>query len=168
MVNHSEGVRRNTFCIFIWKMSWFLKIIYDYIFFNYYVKKSWLSKKVGGPRPPWPPRRRDPCVFICCSTALTCYHSLPLVVTHFYSLSLVVPLVVTRCRSLSLVVSLVLIRCHSFYHSLSFVLTFCTTRYHPLSLDVPVVCLFISDRFDFIHYTEFIFLSKTVSKNLFE
>ena len=29
-------------------MSWFLKIIYDYIFFNYYVKKSSLSKKVWG------------------------------------------------------------------------------------------------------------------------
>ena len=62
MVNHSEGVWRSTFCIFIWKISWFLKIIYDYVFFNYYVKKSLLSKKVGKPRPPWPPHRCDPCI----------------------------------------------------------------------------------------------------------
>ena len=56
MVNHSEGVRRSTFCIFIWKLSWFLKIIYDYIFVNYYVKKTFTSQKSGEAiRSPGPP-----------------------------------------------------------------------------------------------------------------
>ena len=69
------------------------------------------------------------------SLAATHCHSLSLFATHFHSLSLFVPLVV--------------IRCHSLYHSLSFVvtrcITRCATRCHSLSLDVPLVCLFISD-----------------------
>ena len=84
---------------------------------------------------------------------------LPLFVTSSFdatgrhSLSLVVPLVVICCHSLSFVVirctkcchslSLIPIRCHSF----PFVATRCTTRCHSLSLDIPLVCLFINDRF---------------------
>ena len=67
-------------------------------------------------------------VFICCTTALTCCHSLPFVVTYFHSLSLIF----TLCHSLYHLLSLVVIRCHSLYHS--------------LSLDVPLVCFFINDQ----------------------
>ena len=84
-------------------------------------------------------------VFICCTTVLTCCHSLPFFVTLCHSFSLFVTLCTTCCHSLSLVVPLVVIRCYSLYHSLSFVVTRCATRCHSLSLDVPLVCLFISD-----------------------
>ena len=50
-------------------------------------------------------------------------------------------LVVICCHSLSFVVPLFVVRCHSLHHLLSFVVTRC----HSLSLDVPLVCLFISD-----------------------
>ena len=56
----------------------------------------------------------------------------------------VVPLIVSRCNSLSFVAT----RCHSLYHS--------------LSLDVPLVCLFISDRCEGLPKTDRIisFLAK--------
>ena len=60
-----------------------------------------------------------------------------------HSLSLDVTRCITRCHSLSLVAPLVVIRCHSLYYSLSLVVIRC----HLLSLDVPLVCLFINDRF---------------------
>ena len=66
--------------------------------------------------------------------------SLPFVVTwfitHYHSLSLVV----TCCHSLCHRLSFVVTRYHSLYHSMSFVR-------HELSLDVPLICLFINDRF---------------------
>ena len=56
----------------------------------------------------------------------------------------VVPLIVSRCNSLSFAAT----RCHSLYHS--------------LSLDVPLVCLFISDRCEGLPKTDRIisFLAK--------
>ena len=71
-------------------------------------------------------------VFIRCTTALTCCHSLPFVVTLCHSFSLFVTCCTTCCHSLSLVA----IRCHSLYHSLSFVLPLVVTRCHSLSLVV--------------------------------
>ena len=66
--------------------------------------------------------------------------SLPFVVTwfitHYHSLSLVV----TCCHSLCHRLSFVVTRYHSLYHSMSFVR-------HALSLDVPLISLFINDRF---------------------
>ena len=105
-------------------------------------------------------------VFIRCTTALTRCHSLPFVVTlchwlslfvtRYHSLSLVVTLChllslfVTRCTTRCHSLSFVITRCHSLYHSLllvvPLVVTCCTTRCHSLSLDVPLVCLFISDQ----------------------
>ena len=74
-------------------------------------------------------------VFIGCTTAVTCCHSLLFVVTRchslYYSLSFFITCCTTRCRSLSLVVIL----CYSLYHS-SFVATHCTTCCHSLSLVV--------------------------------
>ena len=87
-------------------------------------------------------------VFIRCTTALTCCHSLPVVVTLYHSFSLFVTcyhslsFVAIRCHSLSFVVTRFTTRCHS----LSFIVTRCTTRCHSLSLAVLLVCLFIKDR----------------------
>ena len=68
---------------------------------------------------------------------------LPLAVSHYYLLSLVVTRCVTRCHSLS---NCCTTRCHSLYrslslvvtrcHSLSFAATRCTARCHSLSLVV--------------------------------
>ena len=90
-----------------------------------------------------------------------CFHSL------YHSLSFIVPLIVIRCYSLLLVVIhchsllFVVTRCHSSYYSLSLVVIHCATRcrslslvvirchllYHSLPLDIPLVCLFINDRY---------------------
>ena len=69
------------------------------------------------------------------------YHSLSFVVTR-HSLPFVVTDVI-HCHSLYHSLSHVVFRCHSLYHLLSLVVI----RYHSLSLDVPLVCLFINDRF---------------------
>ena len=61
-------------------------------------------------------------------------------VTRCHSLSLVVPL----CHSLLFVVTRCTTHSHSLYHSLSFAVIRCHSLYHSLSLDVPLVCFFIS------------------------
>ena len=86
--------------------------------------------------------------------ALTHYHLLSLVVTRCiarcHSLSFVVPLVVTRCHSLSLVLPLFFTGCHSLSLVVPLVVPLvvirCQSLYHSLSLDVPLICLFINDR----------------------
>ena len=78
---------------------------------------------------------------------------LALAVTHCHSL----PLVVTLCHllhhSLSLIVLLVVTVYHLLHHSLSLIVIRC----HSLSLEVPLFCLFINDRFAFkIIYSFFV------------
>ena len=96
-------------------------------------------------------------VFICCTTVLTCCHSLPFVVTLCNSFSLFVTCCTTCCHSLYHLLSFLATRCTTRYHSLSFVVTRCTTcchsLYHSLSFVVTrchsmyrLVCLFINDR----------------------
>ena len=88
----------------------------------------------------------------------TCSHSKTFVVTRcttrFHSLSLVVLLIVIHCHLLYYLFSLVVIRCTTCCHSLSFVVIRCqpphhfvVTGFHSFSLDVPLVSLFINDRF---------------------
>ena len=77
-----------------------------------------------------------PLVVTCCTTSC---HLFSLVVTRYHSLSLIL----IRCHSLYYSLSLVAIRCTTRCHSLSLVVTRC----HSLSLDVPLVCVFINDRF---------------------
>ena len=87
-------------------------------------------------------------VFIRCTTALTCCHSLLIVVTLSHSFLLFVTRCTTFCSSLSLVV----------------------IRFHSLSLDLPLVCLFINDRQsagDFKQYKRYLknFFNKMKSSN---
>ena len=82
-----------------------------------------------------------------------CCHSLSLIAICCHSLSLVASVAVTLCHSLYHSLSFVVICCHS----LSFVVTRCTTlcqslpvvvtRCHSFSLDVPLACIFINDRY---------------------
>ena len=95
-------------------------------------------------------------VLIYCTTAyhslsliVICYHSLPSAATRRVSLSFVVTQFMTCCHSLWLVVTLVVIRCATLVvrcHSLSFVAPLVVIRCHSLSIDVPLICLFINDR----------------------
>ena len=79
------------------------------------------------------------------------YHSLSLLVIRCHWLSLAVTRCTTCCHllsfvSLSLVVPLVVTHRHSLSLFVPLVVTLCTTCCNSLSLDVPLVCLFISDR----------------------
>ena len=64
------------------------------------------------------------------------HHSLQFTLTPCHFLLLIV----IRCHSFSLLVT----RCHSLYHSFSFIVIRCNIRFHSLSLDVSLVCLFIT------------------------
>ena len=88
---------------------------------------------------------------------------LSLAVTHCYLFSLFVTRCITPCHSLSLVAPLVVIRCHSFSFIVALVVTRCTIRCHLMyHSSVFLQTIIKSNSFDFIHYTEIIFLSKSV------
>ena len=88
---------------------------------------------------------------------------LSLAVTYCYLLSLVVLHLVTLCHLLHHSLSLVVIRCHSFSFIVALVVTRCTIRCHLMyHSSVFLQTIIKSNSFDFIHYTEIIFLSKSV------
>ena len=88
---------------------------------------------------------------------------LSLIAICFHSLSLVLLLLVTLCHLLHHSLSLVVIRCHSFSFIVALVVTRCTTRCHLMyHSSVFLQTIIKSNSFDFIHYTEIIFLSKSV------
>ena len=92
-----------------------------------------------------------------------CCHSLSLIAICCHSLSLVVLHLVTLCHLLHHSLSLVVIRCHSFSFIVALVVTRCTIRCHLMyHSSVFLQTIIKSNSFDFIHYTEIIFLSKSV------